>query len=187
MSTICTFIRVWESKSVFVILLFLLTSAIVSGWSVVIIGCPSSVVRRSSVVRPSFVRCLSTLWFKQHLLIYWVVFQQILQHWSLDGPLLNLFNDINSIQSSGCNGNQNEIYLISCQKPLCRFENILAQMVLVNLYQDCSNHIDPSKNMAASVGMGAILPNIWEHFKKSYKNLLNRFENNSAQMALRWS
>ena len=48
-----------------------------------------------------FVRFLSTICLKQYLLNYWVEFYQTLQEWFLDGPLLKLFKDFNSMKNSG--------------------------------------------------------------------------------------
>ena len=73
-----------------------------SMWAFVIIGC------LSFAVHPSLVWCLPTIYIKQHLLNCLVEFHQTLKGLFLDGPLSKLFKDFNSIQNSGCHGNQKE-------------------------------------------------------------------------------
>ena len=59
----------------------------------------------------------------------------------------------------------------SCQKPLDRFQYNFAEMfLLVILYQDCSSHLDSSKNMAAR---GRGLFSLYIYIEK-FKNLLVR-------------
>ena len=58
----------------------------------------------------------------------------------------------------------------SCQKPLDRFQNNFAEIFLGILYQDCSSHLDSSKNMAAR-GRGLFSLYI---YIENFKNLLVR-------------
>ena len=45
--------------------------------------------------------------FKQHLLLnHWANFNQISQDWPLDNTDWNMFKDLESMQNSGCHGNQ---------------------------------------------------------------------------------
>ena len=68
---------------------------------------------------------------------------------NLCGSLFKLFKYFQSMQNSGCHGNQNEkLKKSSCQKVPDWFKNNFAQKALWTLYQDCSNYIDPLKNMA---------------------------------------
>ena len=85
---------------------------------------------RMSIIHWSVVWHLSSIYFKQCLLNYWVKFRQTLQKWTLDGPLSKILKDFYSMQNSGCLGNQNENKK-SSQKLTGWFENRLAQMVLL--------------------------------------------------------
>ena len=108
--------------------------------------------------------------FKQHLLInHWASFNENSQDWSLDD--WKLFKHLESMQDSGCHGNQKK-----------KFKNLLVRIHLTNFsidwqkcsfgdpQQDCSSCHYSSKNMATR-GWG--LFSLYIHIE-NFKNLLVR-------------
>ena len=106
--------------------------------------------RSSSVVRPSFRRP-STFCFKQHLLLNCLAnFDKTLQGCSLGGPLSNLFKELNSMWNSGCHGNGDENFKNLFSKTTAQISKWFGKDVpWLSVYQDCSNYLDPWKNLAA--------------------------------------
>ena len=68
------------------------------------------------------------------------------------------------------------------------FSIILQNVPLVILYQDCSSHLDSSKNMAArGQGLFSLIYLYRKLWKSSCQKPLDRFQYNSAEMFLWWS
>ena len=88
---------------------------------------------------------------------HWTDFNIILQKCSFGDPLPRLFKPFGFVKKHGRQGAglifplylYRKLKKSSCQKPLDRFPYTFAGNVpLVTLYQDCSSHLDSSKNMA---------------------------------------
>ena len=107
---------------------------------------------------------------------HWTDFNIILQNCSFGDFLLRLFKPFGFVNKHGRQGVGLifPIYLYrqlkksSCQKPQDRFQYNFAEISLVILDQDCSSHLDLSKNMAAR-GRGLFSRNI---YIENLKNLL---------------
>ena len=113
---------------------------------------------------------------------HWTDFNIILQKCFFGDPLPRLFKTFGLIKKHVRQGAGLifPIYLYrklkksSCQKPLDRFQYNLANFInvpFVILYQDCSSHLDSSKNMAAR-GQGLFSLYIYIEL---FKNLLVRY------------
>ena len=110
---------------------------------------------------------------------HWTDFHIILQKCSIGDPLPRLFEPIGFIEKHGHQGAGLifTIYLYRklkkspCQKPQDQFPyNFAKNVPLVILYQDCSSHLDSSKNMATR-GWGLFSLYI---YIENLKNLLVR-------------
>ena len=101
-----------------------------------------------------YIENLKNLLVRNH----WTDFHILLQKCSFGDPLPRLFKPLGFVKKHGRQGAGLifPIYLYrklkksSCQKPPDRFQYNFAEMfLLVILDQDCSSHLDLSKNMAA--------------------------------------
>ena len=110
---------------------------------------------------------------------HWTDFHIILQKCSFGDPLPRLVESFGFVKKHDRQGAglfftiylYRKIKKSSCQKPLDRLQYNLGRNVpLVILYQDCSSHLDSSKNMAAR-GPGLFSLYI---YIKNFKNLLVR-------------
>ena len=103
-------------------------------------------------------------------------FNIILQKCSFGDPRPRLFKPFGFVKKHGCQGaglifpkyQYRKLKKSSCLKPLDRFPyNFCRNVPLVTLYQDCSSHLDLSKNMATR-GRGSFSLYIYiENLKKS--------------------
>ena len=100
-----------------------------------------------------YIENFKNLLFRNH----WTDFNIILQKCSFGGLLPRLFKPFGFIKKHGRQGAglifpilYRKLQKSSCQKPMDRFQyNFCRNVPLVILYQDCSSHLDSSKNMAA--------------------------------------
>ena len=106
-------------------------------------------------------------------------FNLILQKCSFGDPRPRLFKPFGFVKKHGCQGAglifpiylYRKLKISSCLKPLDGFPyNFCRNVPLVTLYQDCSSHLDLSKNMAAR-GRGSFSLYI---YIENLKNLLVR-------------
>ena len=125
---------------------------------------------------------------------HWTDFHIILQKCSIGDPLPRLFEPFGFIEKHGHQGAGLifTIYLYRklkkspCQKPQDQFPyNFAKNVPLVILYQDCSSHLDSSKNMAAR-GAGLIFSiYLYRKLKKSScQKPLDQLRYNFAEMFL---
>ena len=122
---------------------------------------------------------------------HWTNFNIILQKCSFGDPLPRLFKPFGFVKQHGRQGVglfSLYIYIENLKNPLVRNHWTDFQLILqVILYQDCSRHLDSSKNMVAR-GRGLLSLYIYiENLKKSScQKPLDRFPYNFAEMFLWW-
>ena len=137
---------------------------------------PVHCISRSQELKLDFLtKNLKHLFIRNH----WTDFNTILQKCSFADPLPRLFKPFGFVKKHGRQGGRG---LFSLYIYIENFKNLLAEtagpisiyfcrnVLLVILYQDCSSHLDSSKNMATR-GRGLFSLYI---YVENFKNLLVR-------------